>query len=92
VLLRRIALELRYRSDSEVLPPLSDFGFVAVVNRGDVKSALGESAIARERSADLARADDADLPLFTETEDLAELFGKFGNGIAEATLSEGSEQ
>jgi len=57
-----------------------------------VESALRKSAVARQGGADLPRADDADLPLFAEAENLTQLFRQLGDRVAESALAERSEQ
>jgi len=92
VLLRRVFLQLRNGTHVEILPMLSDLRFVAVVDGRDVEPALREAAVARECRADLAGADDADGPLFSETEYLTQLRGQLRNGVAEPAFAEGSEK
>ena len=91
VLFRRIFFELGDRPDGQGLPPLPDLRLVDVVDAGDVESALGETTVAGEGSADLSRADDANAPLLSESEDLAQLFRKLGNGVAEAAFAKRAE-
>ena len=92
ILFRSVLLQLRNRSNRQRLPPLTDLRFVDVVNRGDDESTLRESAVAGESCTDLTGADDADSPLFAESEYLAQLLRKLRNRVAEAALAKGSEE
>src|SRR6185436_3998984 len=92
LLLRRVFLEVGHRTDGQRFPALPDLGVIDVVDCCHDEPTLGESAVAGERRADLTGSDDADPPLFSEAKNLTQLLRQLGNGIAEPSLTEGSEQ
>ena len=73
-------------------PWLTDLGWVVVVYAHDPESALAEPAVVRQRRADLARADDDDLPFALEAENLPKMRCQLVDGVAKASLAEGPEE
>src|SRR5258706_1749696 len=57
-----------------------------------MEAALLEAAVLDQRSADLTGADDDDLPLSAQPEDLAEAASQLGHGITQPALAERPEE
>src|SRR5688572_16558974 len=87
-----VLFERREVANREAVDPLAYLGGVSVVHADDVEPTLLESTILRERTPDLARADDDHAPLAAESEDVAQAGGELGNGVAEASLAERAEE
>ena len=79
------------RMNDETANALVDFFRRAVEYKGDMEATLGEALIARDRAAEIARADQRNLPFTLDLEHLAKLVFQESDLVACSLLAETTE-
>ena len=86
-----IAANLVDGANDEIADALADLFRGAVEDVGDVKAALGKALVARHRAAQIARADQRDLPVALDFQHLPQLIFQEGDLVARSLLAEAAE-